>query len=202
MPNNNNSTMELSGSIRLTNLLYANVVVSEGRSWLQIPIEDNPSLFMSYDKKNNNRPVVSLDITIWRNETPKFDNTHYIRASVGKKNGERLTDEQRRQCTMILGNARTFSPRQQAPAAPAAPAPAPGYQPNTAQGYQGRGYQTQGPYAQQPPQGGYQPVQQPVQQPAPQAPGYGQQYTTQPYGPAPAQGFAGPPMPNNIEDLP
>ena len=180
--NNKNSTLELTGSIKLTDLAYAQVQGQPGQQWLMIPIEANPALFLTHDKKTG-KPSVSLDITIWRNEAPKYDNTHYIRASVGKKNSEGLTDDQRRDASMILGNARVYTqkPAPQPGAAPAAPA-APGY---------GGNYPPQGPYTPQgmPAQGAYAP-QAPYQPtPGPQAPYYPQQQG----------GYARPPQP---EDLP
>ena len=202
MPNKqNNSTMELTGSIKLTDLKFVQVSGQPGNMWLQIPIDANPALFMTQDKQTG-KPSVSLDISIWRNENPKFGNTHYIRASVGKKNGEHLTEEQRREATVILGNARVYTPKAggqqggygqqgaypqgpQAPGAPGVPG-APGMYPQQGgfpqgapAGFQQAGYGQQGPYA-----------------PAGQAPG---QY------PAQQQGFVAPPQPGagyDPNDLP
>lgn len=155
MAQNNNSTMEMQGSIRLTDLAYAQL--DDSGQWLQIPIAANPSLFVTTDKKTG-KPNVDLDITIWRSNQPRYGNTHYIRASVGKRNGEHLTDEQKRAASMILGNARLHTPAEAQRPAPVPAAP----------GFAG-GYAQGGPY---PPQPGQQAA--PGYGQAPAAPGYGQ----------------------------
>ena len=162
--NNSKSTMEMQGSIRLTDLAYAQI--DPTGQWLQIPIPSNPSLFVTTDKKTG-KPNVDLDITIWKSDQPRYGNTHYIRASVGKRNGESLTEEQRRAASMILGNARLHTP-----AAAQGPAPAPAA-PGFGGGYpQGGTYPQQGgapTYVQAP--GQYPPRQQGAVQQPPQAPG-------------------------------
>lgn len=150
----NNKSPELVGSITLTDLLFAQATQQGNQTWLMIPVEQNPALYVTNDR-NTGQLKVALDISIWRNENPKFGNTHFIRASVGKKNGERLTDEQRRTASMILGNAR--QPKGDAAAAAAIPqGPVPPMMPGFNGGYQHGGGQQ--PYYQEGPAygGGYQ----------------------------------------------
>jgi len=177
MAQNNNSTMEMQGSIRLTDLAYAQL--DDSGQWLQIPIAANPSLFVTTDKKTG-KPNVDLDITIWRSNQPRYGNTHYIRASVGKRNGEHLTDEQKRAASMILGNARLHTPAEAQRPAPVPAAPVPG-----APGFAG-GYAQGGPYPQQPGQ--------------PAAPVYGQ--APAPQYPPRQTGVVQPPYPGAPGDLP
>lgn len=186
--NQNNNSPELVGSINLSDLLYAQVNTQGNQSWLMIPIQQNPALFMTFDKQSG-KPKVALDISIWRNANPKFGNTHYIRASVGRKNGENLNEEQRRAASMILGNARAPKnegqqqpqyPQQGSPAMPAPP--------------------QMGGYAQQPYN---QPYPQQPQQPGPQYPQQGGFPPQGPQGPAFGGGYQ--PMPGapiNPDDLP
>jgi len=168
MPQNNaQSTLELMGSINLTDLAYVQVQKDpSGTDWLMIPVQANPALFLSFDRKNG-APKVSLDLGIWRSPNNQYGNTHYIRTSVGSKNAQGLTEEQRRAASIIVGNLKPPKNREQAPAAPAGygatgypqggPYPQPGTQPAYAQGPAPAGYQ-QGPAPA--PQGGPQPMYQ------------------------------------------
>ena len=174
MAQNNNSSLELQGSIRLTDLAYAQLDPSG--QWLQIPIAANPSLFRNTDRKTG-KTNVDLDITIWRTQQPRYGNTHFIRASVGKRNGESLTEEQRRAASMILGNAHVYVPPTAQGVAPAPPAP----------GF-GGGYPQGGPYQQAPGQ--------------PAAPGYAQVPAGQGGYPPHPQGTVQPPYPQAPGDLP
>lgn len=176
----NNKTPELVGSLTLTDLLFAQVTQQGNQTWLMIPVQQNPALFLTTDK-NTNKPKVSLDISIWRNDNPKFGNTHFIRASVGKKNGQNLSEEQRRAASMILGNARL--PKGDGGAAAGAPAPQGPVPPQMGAPAYGGGY------GQMPMQGG-----QPYYG-APQPPAYG--------GGNPYQPMQGAPIPPPAaDDLP
>ena len=101
--NNSGATIENKGTIKLTDLQYAQVTQANGLNYLMIPIEYNPCLYLGTNKQDG-KPYVSIDITTWRSNNLKNGNTHFIRASVGSQKAKRMTDDQKKAASPIIGN--------------------------------------------------------------------------------------------------
>ena len=130
---------------------------------LVMPLDQNPGLYV-----NPKDGSVSLDLAIFENSQVRFEQTHFIRPSLGKR-AESMTDEQRRNASPIIGNLKVFTPKPQAGApAPQAPASPYGAAPMPQNPYQGAAPVAASPYpAGAPvPQAPANPYQQPAGAPA------------------------------------
>lgn len=160
--NNSGASIELMGHIKLTDLQYAQVTQANGLNYLMIPIEYNPCLYLGTNKQDG-KPYVSMDITTWRSNNLKNENTHFIRASVISQKAKTMTNDQKKAASPIIGNLK----------------PAKSAQEGTQQGA-GQGYMAPGAII--PPAG-----QQGIMPP----PISGQQFQGAPQQGAPAPAFAG-----------
>lgn len=125
-----------------------------------IPLEMNPSLY--HNKKDNS---VTLDINVFENSAPKFDQTHFIRPSVGKK-GQTMSEQARREATPIIGNLKPFAPKNEQSAPQGAQNLGGGFNPyaTAPQGAPQGAPQAYGQVPQGAPAGGYAPQAAPADQ--------------------------------------
>lgn len=98
----------LSGQIDLLALVGAQNTTVDGRNCIVIPVENNPSIFVTSTKSGAARAY--LDIVIRESPNNQFGNTHFVKANVGKSNREKLgiSREELQKYTPIIGNLKTF----------------------------------------------------------------------------------------------
>jgi len=103
---NTNST--LSGQIDLLALVGAQYQTINGQDCIVIPKGSNPSIFVTTTK--NGATKAYLDVVIRESPNNQFGNTHFVKASVGKTNREKLglTKEELQKYTPIIGNLKVF----------------------------------------------------------------------------------------------
>lgn len=106
-------TSTLTGQIDLLALINAKILEVDGIECVVIPKMFNPSLFF-YTGKDGSRKAY-LDIMIRESPDNRFGNSHFIKASVGKSNRERLgiPKEDLPKYSPILGNLRTLEAKAQ-----------------------------------------------------------------------------------------
>ena len=107
----------LSGQIDLLALVGAQNTTVDGRNCIVIPVENNPSIFVTSTKSGAARAY--LDIVIRESPNNQFGNTHFVKANVSKSNRERLgiSRDGLSKYTPIIGNLKPFDFQGQAPAA-------------------------------------------------------------------------------------
>lgn len=79
-----------------------------GKPGVFIPIEDNPSIYLS--ERNGGR-TINLDIEAVETPNNQYGNSHLLKLSIGKENRQKLgtlTNEQYDQYTPIVGNLKRF----------------------------------------------------------------------------------------------
>lgn len=101
-------TTSLSGQIDLLALVGAQYLSVDGKNSIVIPVDSNPSIFVTTTKNGTNKAY--LDIVIRESPNNQFGNTHFVKANVGKSNRERLglTREDLPKYTPIIGNLKTY----------------------------------------------------------------------------------------------
>ena len=111
------TNINLSGQIDLLALVGAQYKSVDGQDCIVIPRDSNPSIFITTTKNGAKRAY--LDIVIRESPVNQFGNTHFVKASVGKTNRERLglSREELQKYAPIIGNLKTFevSPKGQQP---------------------------------------------------------------------------------------
>lgn len=103
----------LIGSIDLMCLNGSVLTTLKGKKCIVIPVELNPCVSTWEGRKG---VKASLDISIRESPHNSYGNTHFIKASVSRRNRESLglSQEALKDCTPILGNLKTFSREQAA----------------------------------------------------------------------------------------
>ena len=101
-------TTSLSGQIDLLALVGAQYLSVDGKNSIVIPVDSNPSIFVTTTKNGTNKAY--LDIVIRESPNNQFGNTHFVKANVGKSNREKLgiSREELQKYTPIIGNLKTF----------------------------------------------------------------------------------------------
>jgi len=100
---------KLIGSIDLAALNNVEFLrLQDGRKVIAIPVDVNPSIFVTTPKENQKRKAL-LDINLIPTPNSKYQNTHMAKASVGKTNMEafgldRNNRQQMDQYEPIIGN--------------------------------------------------------------------------------------------------
>lgn len=103
-----NKTTTLSGQIDLLALVGATFKNINGQDCVIVPTAENPAIFVSTTKAGRQRAY--LDILVRETVNNSFGNTHFVKASVGKTNRERLgiTKDAIQRYTPIIGNLKPF----------------------------------------------------------------------------------------------
>ena len=98
----------LVGQIDLLSLVGASYLNVNGQDSIVIPTGANPAIFVSTTKNGTQKAY--LDIVIRECPNNQFGNTHFVKASVGKSNRERLnlSREDVNRCSPIIGNLRVM----------------------------------------------------------------------------------------------
>ena len=100
------TTNSFIGQIDLLALIDARVVSVNGQDCIAIPIKSNPSVYMMQSKTG--QPKGLLDIFIRETANSQYGNSHFVKASVGKSNRERLSLDKNElaRVSPIIGNIR------------------------------------------------------------------------------------------------
>ena len=103
------TTNSFIGQIDLLALVGAHVVKVNGQDCIAIPIQSNPSIFMSQSKTG--QPKGLLDIFVRETANSQYGNSHFVKASVGKSNREKLalSKDDLARVSPIIGNIRPYS---------------------------------------------------------------------------------------------
>lgn len=107
------------GQMDLLALIGADIKTVDGEDAIVIPLKKNPTIF-SMTTKNGIRKAL-LDIVIRQTTQPKYGNTHFIKANVGKANRTALNldSSELPRLSPILGNLKPLEAREE-PTAPLA----------------------------------------------------------------------------------
>jgi hypothetical protein len=103
------TTNSFIGQIDLLALVGAQVVKVNGQDCIAIPIQSNPSIFMCQSKTG--QPKGLLDIFVRETTNSQYGNSHFVKASVGKSNREKLalSKDDLARVSPIIGNIRPYS---------------------------------------------------------------------------------------------
>ena len=103
------TTNSFIGQIDLLALVGAQVVKVNGQDSIAIPIQSNPSIFMCQSKTG--QPKGLLDIFVRETASSQYGNSHFVKASVGKSNREKLnlSKDDLARVSPIIGNIRPYS---------------------------------------------------------------------------------------------
>ena len=128
------TTNSFIGQIDLLALVGAQVVKVNGQDCIAIPIQSNPSIFMCQSKTG--QPKGLLDIFIRETTNSQYGNSHFVKASVGKSNRERLalSKDELARVSPIIGNISPYSGAGQQ-AQSSAPVPDDDLPPDTFKGF-------------------------------------------------------------------
>ena len=97
------------GQIDLMALLGAQYTQVNGQDCIAIPIQSNPSIFMCQSKTGQSKGL--LDIFVRETANSQYGNSHFVKASVGKSNREKLalSKDDLARVSPIIGNIRPYS---------------------------------------------------------------------------------------------
>ena len=106
------------GQMDLLALIGADIKTVDGEDAIVIPLKKNPTIF-SMTTKNGIRKAL-LDIVIRQTTQPKYGNTHFIKANVGKtnRNAYNLDSSELPRLSPILGNLKPLEAREENTSAP------------------------------------------------------------------------------------
>ena len=107
------------GQIDLLALIGADIKTVDGQETIVIPLKQNPTIFRMMTKTGAQKAL--LDIVIRQTTQPKYGNTHFIKANVGKANRTALNldSSELPRLSPILGNLKPLEAREE-PTAPLA----------------------------------------------------------------------------------
>ena len=107
------------GQIDLLALIGADIKTVDGQETIVIPLKQNPTIFRMMTKTGAQKAL--LDIVIRQTTQPKYGNTHFIKANVGKANRTALSLESGElpRLSPVLGNLKPLEAREE-PTAPLA----------------------------------------------------------------------------------
>ena len=105
-----NSTA-LIGQLDLLALIGASIKTVDGQETIVIPLQKNPTIFKMITKTGSQKAL--LDIVIRQTTQPKYGNTHFIKANVGKANRTALNldSSELPRLSPILGNLKPLEAR-------------------------------------------------------------------------------------------
>lgn len=102
------------GQIDLLALIGATIKTVDSQESIVIPLQKNPSIFKMHCKSGAVKAL--LDIVIRQTTQPKYGNTHFIKANVGKANRSayKLDSSELPKLSPILGNLKPLESREEA----------------------------------------------------------------------------------------
>ena len=105
-----NSTAMI-GQLDLLALIGASIKTVDGQETIVIPLQKNPTIFKMITKTGSQKAL--LDIVIRQTTQPKYGNTHFIKANVGKANRTALNldSSELPRLSPILGNLKPLEAR-------------------------------------------------------------------------------------------
>lgn len=112
-----NSTA-LIGQMDLLALIGADIKTVDGTDSIVIPLQKNPTIFTMTTKGGVRKAL--LDIVVRQTTQPKYGNTHFIKANVGKanRNAFNLDSSELPRLSPILGNLKPLEAREETAPAP------------------------------------------------------------------------------------
>ena len=107
-----NSTAMI-GQIDLMALISASIKTVDEQESIVIPLQKNPTIFKMMTKTGAQKAL--LDIVIRQTTQPKYGNTHFIKANVGKANRTTLNldSSELPRLSPILGNLKPLEAREE-----------------------------------------------------------------------------------------
>ena len=101
------------GQIDLMALISASIKTVDGQESIVIPLQKNPTIFKMMTKTGAQKAL--LDIVIRQTTQPKYGNTHFIKANVGKANRTALNldSSELPRLSPILGNLKPLEAREE-----------------------------------------------------------------------------------------
>ena len=101
------------GQIDLLALIGADIKTVDGEEAVVIPLKKNPAIYKMTCKSGVRKAM--LDIVIRQTSQPKYGNTHFIKANVGKSNRTALglDSDQLPSLCPILGNLKPLENNQE-----------------------------------------------------------------------------------------
>ena len=108
------NTTPMIGQIDLLALIGATIKTVDSQESIVIPLQKNPSIFKMHCKSGAVKAL--LDIVIRQTTQPKYGNTHFIKANVGKANRSayNLDSSELPKLSPILGNLKPLESREEA----------------------------------------------------------------------------------------
>ena len=105
------NTTPMIGQIDLLALIGATIKTVDSQESIVIPIQKNPTIFKMHCKSGAVKAL--LDIVIRQTTQPKYGNTHFIKANVGKTNRSvfNLDSSELPRLSPILGNLKPLESR-------------------------------------------------------------------------------------------
>ena len=99
------------GQMDLLALIGAEIKTVDGQESIVIPLQKNPTIFKMMTKTGSQKAL--LDIVIRQTTQPKYGNTHFIKANVGKTNRSvfNLDSSELPRLSPILGNLKPLESR-------------------------------------------------------------------------------------------
>ena len=107
-----NSTAMI-GQLDLLALIGASIKTVDGQESIVVPLQKNPTIFKMTTKTGSQKAL--LDIVIRQTTQPKYGNTHFIKANVGKANRTALNldSSELPRLSPILGNLKPLEAREE-----------------------------------------------------------------------------------------
>lgn len=107
------NTTSMIGQIDLLALIGASLQTVGSEECIVIPLQKNPAIFKMHCKSGSVKGL--LDIVIRPTTQPKFGNTHFIKANVGKTNRAafNLDSSELPKLSPILGNLKPLESREE-----------------------------------------------------------------------------------------
>ena len=101
------------GQIDLMALISASIKTVDGQESIVVPLQKNPTIFKMTTKAGSQKAL--LDIVIRQTTQPKYGNTHFIKANVGKTNRTALNldSSELPRLSPILGNLKPLEAREE-----------------------------------------------------------------------------------------
>ncbi|MBR5834869.1 MAG: hypothetical protein IKY66_01755 [Bacteroidales bacterium] len=105
------NTTPMIGQIDLLALIGATIKTVDSQESIVIPLQKNPTIFKMHCKSGAVKAL--LDIVIRQTTQPKYGNTHFIKANVGKTNRSifNLDSSELPRLSPILGNLKPLESR-------------------------------------------------------------------------------------------
>ena len=107
------NTTAMIGQMDLLALIGADIKTVDGQESIVIPLQKNPTIFKMMTKTGAQKAL--LDIVIRQTTQPKYGNTHFIKANVGKANRTALNldSSELPRLSPILGNLKPLEVREE-----------------------------------------------------------------------------------------